>query len=168
MIASRIIDALERRTGEDMTYGREIAREVPFGFWKFLLGGPLLQHQGSAPAELVHLARIGALGVEDCGPCLQMQVTEARKYGVDPGTLHSALAGGDGLSPPQKGALALGKVVADVRAPGPDPLTEPLQEAIGRAGVVDLTLAAAAVRIFPALKRGLGYARSCSEVRVEI
>ena len=43
-----------------------------------------------------------------------------------------------------------------------------IAEAHGQEVLVDLALAIASVRVFPTLKRGLGYARSCSQVTVEI
>lgn len=166
MIARRLIDRLQAETGEDMAYARDVADRSPGGFWKFALMGPLLRHQGEAPNRLWHLARLGAVQVEDCGPCVQTVVTAAREGGVPAETLRAALAGGAALLESERDAYEFGRGVAG------EPLDEEvrlrLERAVGERALADLTLAAAAVRIFPALKRGLGYARSCSLVDLEV
>ena len=53
-------------------------------------------------------------------------------------------------------------------APEATELSEELAQELGRAALVDLALAIASVRVFPTLKRGLGYAQSCSQVTVEV
>jgi AhpD family alkylhydroperoxidase len=167
MIVRSILDDFEAKSGEDMSYAREIARETPAGFWKLALHGPLVRHCGTTPAALVALAKLGAVHAEDCGPCVQIGVKEALRAGVEPALLRQALAGGEALPPLERDAYFFGRGVA-----GADPLDDELrgrlEAAVGRRGLVDLTLGAAAVRIFPALKRGLGYARSCSVVPIEV
>ena len=45
---------------------------------------------------------------------------------------------------------------------------ERLRKVFGEEAVVELALAIATARIFPTLKRGLGYAKSCSAVKVDV
>lgn len=47
-------------------------------------------------------------------------------------------------------------------------LGERIEARLGRTAQVDLALAIATSRFFPTVKRGLGYARSCSLVPVRI
>lgn len=142
MIATHLIDRLEESIGEPMEYAREIARESPAGFWKFALMGPLLQHRGTVSTPLWHLARLGSLRVEDCGPCVQTVVNAAAAAGVPAERLREALAGGAELPPLERDAYFFGRGVAGGE-PIDDPLRERLGAALGPQGLVDLTLAAA-------------------------
>jgi hypothetical protein len=164
-LASRMIDRSEAELGEDLTYARQIARVSPAGFWKLALQLLLIRHQGTTSDHLVHLARLGAVQVEDCGPCVQTAVNLLRQTVISPTLIRAALDEGAGLPQLELDAYYFGRAVAGEGVID-DELRKRLEEAIGERGIVDLTIAAAAVRIFPALKRGLGYARSCSEVEV--
>ncbi len=167
MLTSRLIDRLEAYTGEEMDYARDIADASPSGFWKFLCSSPLLAHTGAVPAHLSHLARIGSLLVEDCGPCVRIALNLARRDDVPAELLRAAIAGGENLPPTERDAYRFGRGVA-AGEPIDDALRERLRAVVGDRGIADLTLAAAAVRIYPALKRGLGYAQSCSLVELEV
>ena len=167
MLTQRLIDHVEKDLGEDLSYLREIAHESPTGFWKLALQAPLLRHRGTVPATLLHLAGLGAVQVEDCGPCVQTAVNEARRRGVPATLLQAALAGGADLPPLERDAYNFGRMIAGEEMLDPE-LPQRLEAEVGRRGMVELSLPVAAVRIFPALKRGLGYARSCSLVQVNV
>lgn len=168
-LQEKLIQANEKATGENGDYLRAFAKASSSGFWKFALTMPLVAHKKTAPNDLWHLARIAATQTEDCGPCLQTAVTFAQKDKVDAGVIKAALGqqGGANLTPIQDAAVALGRYVAN----GP-PLTEEqrqlLEREIGPTIMAELVATSAAVRIFPAFKRGLGYSKSCSLVEVKL
>jgi hypothetical protein len=157
--------AKEKLGYEDMDYMRDLLRQSRAGFWKFVLVTPLVNHRKAAPIDLWHLARIGAAQHEDCGPCLQLCINAAKLQGVSPDVLERALEGGAELEEVPLLAYQFGGAVAANTAELED-LRVRLEERIGREALVDLALGAAMVRIYPAFKRGLGYARSCRLVRV--
>lgn len=165
MFAQRWIDILERRSGEDLTYAREIARESPAGFWKLALMYPAIGHKGVVSAEMRHVARLGTLLREDCGPCVQVQLNEAIHDGISFNVLERVIKDPASLDVGLRDAYEFGRGVA--ASPGPDRAThDRLVSAVGRRGVVDLAVASASVRIFPALKRGLGFSQRCTPVRM--
>ncbi len=166
-ITSRIIDAAERRFGEKLDYMRDIASASPSAFYKFALFMPFAKHRKAAPVEGYGLAAIGALKFEDCGPCMQIAVDQALAAGVRPEVLANAVAGGAGLTAEQKLYLDFGRAVA-ANAPEAEELRQKLAQVLPPAAMVDLAIAIASARVFPALKRGLGRAQSCALVQVKV
>lgn len=129
-------------------------------------GAAAAAHRGKAPLRLWHLARLGAVQVEDCGACVQTVVTMALKDGVQAETVRAALASGAQLTERERDAYQFGRGVAGEALD--EEVRLRLECEVGESALADLTLAAAAVRIFPALKRGLGHARSCSLIDLKV
>ncbi len=171
MIASmtdRMIRRQEAAVGEPMDYLRDVARASPAAFFKFGLFIPMARHRAAASGDALAVAQLVATQHEDCGPCLQTCVRFARMGGVDADVIRAVLA-----ASPDRLDASLAKVYRYAQAvvtasPEATQLAEELTEEHGRTVLVDLALAIASVRVFPTLKRGLGYAQSCSQVTVEV
>ncbi|PWR19686.1 hypothetical protein [Zavarzinia compransoris] len=165
---ARLIDRSERRLGQSADWLRDILDSSPAGFRKFGLFMALAGHRAHAPAALWHLSRIAADQTEDCGPCVQIAVDAALAAGVDPGLLRAAVA----RRPEAMGDLEslTYRFAAAVAAGGDEAeeLRQALEARLGRAAMADLAIAIATARVFPALKRGLGHARSCRRVEVRV
>jgi hypothetical protein len=166
-ITTRLIDAAERKFGEKLDYLRDIASASPAAFYKFALFLAFAKHRKAAPLDAYYLASIGALQDEDCGPCLQIAVNQALAEGVDPSVISAALAGGDSLDVDRRPYLDFGRAVS-ANLPEAEELRLKLAEKLSPAAMVDLAIAIAGARLFPALKRGLGHAKSCSLVQVRV
>lgn len=127
---------------------------------KFAHFMPFTAHRHAASAEQVAMARLGAVMAEDCGPCLEIAARGALREGVAKAVvqagLDNRLAAG-----PAKQAFDFAQAIT-LQLPGLDELGEAIEAEYGRAVRTELTVAAATVRVHPAFKRGLGYARSCS------
>jgi hypothetical protein len=127
---------------------------------------PVAMHRHHARADMLAMARIGATLVEDCGPCALLAAKGALADGVPRDTVNAAL----GARPPEGDcaqAFAFAQAIA-TRDPACDVIGDAIEAAHGRHVRAELALAAASVRTYPAVKRGLGYARSCSAVRLEV
>jgi len=158
----RSIRATERQVGESADWLREVLKSSRGAFIKFGLFMPLAKHRLSAPLELWHVARIATNAAEDCGPCLNITVRHALAEGVDR-RLVAAAARGDLDALPLSAARVWRYARAVVEAdPEAAALGDAVADEIGRDGLVELALAIATVRVFPTMKRALGYARSCS------
>jgi len=166
-ITSRLIDAAERKFGQKLDYMRDIASASPAAFYKFALFLPFAKHRQAAPPEAYYLAAIGALLSEDCGPCLQIAVNQALAEGVSPAVLSSAVAGGTSLDADRKLYLDFGRAVSANVAEA-EQLRLELAEKLSPVAMVDLAIAIAGARVFPALKRGLGHAKSCALVQIKV
>lgn len=167
MIGSEaLVRAMERRIGEDCDYMRDafaVGARPGIGLIRLAYQAMFHRH---ADKRLVHLARIGATAAEDCGPCLRIAVKTARQAGVADDVLRAALAGGDALSGDDAIAYRFGLALS-ARDPNVDALGDAIEARLGRRVRTELALAAALVRSFPALKRGLGYGQSCSVTRFD-
>ncbi len=163
----RIIDLGERLTGENMDWLRDIEAATPRGFRRFLRFRDLANHRHHASREAIAVARLAATRFEDCGPCLQTTVNIALQNKVAPDLIRTALDRPADLPAPLDLVYRFGRAVAANDPDLPDLVTA-TEQALGRKALVDLVLAAAAVRVFPTIKRGLGHAMSCSLVEVRV
>ena len=166
-ITTRLIDAAERKFGEKLDYLRDIASASPAAFYKLALFLAFARHRKAAPLDAYYLSSIGALLSEDCGPCLQIAVNQALAEGVSPSIISSALAGGASLDADRKLYLDFGRAVS-ANEPEAEEMRLKLAEKLSPAAMVDLAIAIAGARVFPALKRGLGHAKSCSLVQIKV
>jgi alkylhydroperoxidase family enzyme len=162
------LDKEERSLGESVDYVRHIVRSSLPAFFKFALFTPLSQHRRTLPPTPYRVARIVATQDEDCGTCVQIEVTLARRDGVPADIIRAVLN-----NRPQDLTPALGEVYrftkAVVEANGEEEeLRQRIRERYGEEGLVELALGMAAARVFPVTKRALGYATSCSLVEIKV
>ena len=101
----------------------------------------------------------------DCGPCAQLVVDMALENGADAAGLVACVEG----RPEMAGAIGLGFRFARMAITG-DPDADFLQREIeaefGKKAAVSCAFAAASGRIYPVLKRGLGYAHACTRLDI--
>lgn len=162
------LDKEERSLGESVDYVRHILRTSFPAFFKFALFTPLSRHRRKLPAAPYRIARIVAAQDEDCGSCVQIEVNLARKDGVPAETVQAVLNGHpEELTPDFADIYRFAKAV--VEASGEEEaLRQRLRDRFGEEGLVELALGIAAARVFPVTKRALGYATSCSLVKVKV
>jgi AhpD family alkylhydroperoxidase len=158
--AKAFLSAVDRMTFGLSPHLPDIAKAPGRLAEKFAHFMPFGLHQHQASTEQVFLARLGATQIEDCGPCVEIVARGALASGVPRETLNAALAGrlADG---PGAQALAFGRALA-MNSADLDELGDAIEARWGRAVRTELTVSAAAARVHPALKRGLGFARSCA------
>jgi hypothetical protein len=166
-ITSWLIDSVEKKSGENMDYMRDIASASPAAVYKFALCFPFMMHRKAAPLDAYFLAAFGALKHEDCGPCLQIAVNQAIAAHVAPELISAAVAGGSALDPEHKAYFDFGGAVA-ANAPETEELRLQVSQRLSPAAMADLAIGIASARVFPALKRALGHAQSCSIVQVKV
>jgi hypothetical protein len=162
MIARLIIGAFERSLGEDASYMRDIAAVSGRALRRFVRLSMFSAYRRHAARELISMTRMGAVMAEDCGPCVRIVFKLARRDSTDVALLRAALAGGSALQGEPRRAYFFGRAVAlaDIAAAGE--LGDAIEAVHGRKVRTELALAAAMTRVFPAVKRGLGYAQTCS------
>jgi alkylhydroperoxidase/carboxymuconolactone decarboxylase family protein YurZ len=130
---------------------------------KFAQFMPFTLHRHAASAEQVAMARLGGVMAEDCGPCVEIAARGALREGVARETVKSGLDGTLSAGPARQ-AFDFAQAIA-LQLPTVDELGEAIEAEYGRAVRTELTVAAATVRVHPAFKRGLGYAKSCAAHR---
>ena len=160
--------AAERKLGASLEYVRHLYRVSPGGFFKFARIMPLAAYRKKLPAEPCYVARLVATRHEDCGTCVQIEVNQALADGVAPAVIQATLDGRlDDL--PAELAEVYRFAEGVVGATGEeDPLRDRMRQRWGEAGLAELALAIASCRVFPSVKRALGYATSCSKMRIDV
>jgi alkylhydroperoxidase family enzyme len=162
------IEAAERDLGVPADYVKDILRVSLPAFLRFAAFTPLSAYRRKLPAAPCAVARIVAIRSEDCGPCVQIGVNLARRDGVAPEILRAVLDRKlEDL--PEELAEVYHFTEAVLEKNGQDgPLRERMRKRYGEEGLVELALAIASCRVFPATKWALGYAVSCERVEVQV
>ena len=151
-----------------MDYARDIARTSPDTFAKLQQFRVMAKQQRHGDPAPFHLAGLATAMHDDCGECVQIHVNLARADGVRADWLRAALADRlEALPAPLADAFRLGRAVA-ANDPAMEEYRARLQEHYGPSLVTELAFEIAVARFYPSLKRGLGAARSCALVKVEI
>jgi hypothetical protein len=161
-----ILRAVDQLNPGESEYLREVAAAPGGAMEKFKHFMPATMHRYDAPADLFHMARIGATLVEDCGPCALTAARGALDDGVDRDLVNAALA----ANPPEgdlKTAFVFGAAIAQQQAEALA-LGDQIEQDYGRSVRLELAMTAATVRAYPAMKRGLGLTRSCALTPLEI
>lgn len=166
MIRDSVIRRIERLTGEDATWMRDVSALGRASFARLCGFLAFAGTRRSAPSHLLTLARLGAVMAEDCGPCTRTVARMAIDRGVAPELIGSALTGGSELSGDAGLAYRFGRAIA---RNGPDvaALGDLIEAEHGRHVRTELTIGAASARVYPAMKRGLGYGSACSLVTLD-
>lgn len=167
-LINRRIDKTERELGASLDYLRHIQRTAPRAFFKFLKLLPLAGYRGKLPPAALHVAAIVATRLEDCGACVQMAVNMAVQEGVSRDVLRAACAGAPDELPPDLADVYRFAEAVVMQAADQAELRERIRQQYGEEELVELSLAISVSRVFPTVKRGLGYATSCALAPVEV
>lgn len=155
------VGMMKRMVGDAEPYFEDLSDAGGFAVEKFQHAMVLSGHYYHAPKEMIHMARLGSTRAEDCGPCVEIVRGFALAGRMDADRLQNALMGKpdnkvDALAFDFGAAIARGDVVQAAE------LGEQIEAQYSRPIRTELTLAAASGRLFPAIKRGLGYASACT------
>ena len=161
-----VLRAVDQMSPGESAYFYEVARAPGHAFEKFLHFMPSTMHRHEAPSDLFHMARIGATLVEDCGPCAMTAAEGALRDGVARELVNAALSGN-----PPKGDLRtgfqLGEAIARQQLEA-FAFGDEIEAKYGRTVRLELAMTAATVRVYPAMKRGLGLAKACSINKLQV
>jgi hypothetical protein len=161
-----ILGAVDRMSPDESEYFHEMAGAPGNAFEKFVNLMPATMHRFEAPADMFHMARIGATLVEDCGPCALTAANGALQDGVDSELVNAALK----AEPPEgdlQTAFVFGAAIARQAAEA-FTLGDAIEAQYGRTVRLELAMTAATVRAYPAMKRGLGLSKSCSVTPLQV
>lgn len=166
-LLARLLHAARKQVGDvNMDYAWHLRDVAPARLWRFMMIKVVEGPRRETPAAVYHAAGLAAAMVEDCGPCAQIHVNMALRDGVDSSVLR-ALAEGAIDSAPADVALAFRFGDAVARGLPADELRDRIRAKWGERGLVELAFTIATARVYPAVKRGMGYAQACERVIVE-
>lgn len=165
-IANRLIDLMAKRLNSDMSYLKALHAASPRAFGKFLKVAALGGHREAVPVAASYAARLVGVVYEDCGPCVQIVVDQARAGGMEDDAIMAVLSM-DIVRMPEEVALAFCFAQAVLtQSADLDEVRQAVRDRWGDKGVVDLTMATQINRLYPMLKLGLGFAQSCQRISV--
>ncbi len=162
------IRSAEKKFGEPLDYMRQMFEHAPGAFWTFAKVAKASGYRVKLPAAPFHVARLVAVRHQDCGTCVQTVINIAKGDGVDPVILKAAYLGRvDELPESLRDVYRFAAAVAAADG-GEGEYRDRLRAVFGEEAMVELALAIALCQTFPVLKRGLGHAKSCSLVKVDV
>jgi len=159
--------AVEQMMPGESRYVHEIAAAPGHALEKFTHFMPATSHRCEATPAIFHLAQIGAILVEDCGPCAMIVARGALADGVSHEIVNEGLRGGGNLTGDQRTAFAFGQAVA-THAPEAFALGDQIEQRFDRNVRLELALTTALIRGYPAIKRGLGLTKACALTNLEV
>lgn len=162
------IRSAEKQHGESLDYLREMFDKSPGAFWQFVKVAKASGYRNKLPAAPFHVARLVAVRIQDCGPCVQTCVNLAKADGVEPAVLKAALAGDFDALPESLGDVARFSAAVATGSGEEETYRDRLRAVFGDEAMVELALAITMCQTFPILKRALGHAKSCSLVKVDV
>ena len=117
----------------------------------------LANHREVVPVEARFAAILVGELAEDCGPCVQIAVDQARKAGVPDDQIEAVLQAHQSAMSPDVGlAFRLARTVVTGTADA-DQLRQEVRDRWGEAGIVDLVVPMQVYRLYSMIKAGLGY-----------
>jgi hypothetical protein len=151
----------------DVNYMLAMLDAAPRAFWKFGRATALANHREVVERAPWYAAKLVGVLAEDCGPCTQLVADMAHRAGV-PIDQIAAVLRGDPMAMSDDNALAW-RFASAVFASWPelDELREKVRRRWGDKGVIELTFALQGSRLYPMVKRGLGFAKECREVTLD-
>ena len=159
-IIIRSIGKFEKQTGYDASYMKEMAHLSPklaLLFNKFI---KLNNYRQKTPLDEMMIAKIASMKTEDCGPCLQLNINFALWEGVKKEYVQNAVQSPEKL-PKNLKLIHDFAVQTATNQPDVASLQQEVEKIYGRDIVIELALAIATSRVYPATKRAMGLAKSC-------
>ena len=157
--AKKSLESFENHYKYDASYLHEFLDASPDGFEAFSKFGDMGMYRKTLSPEVFFVSKIAAAQTEDCGPCTELNVRMAQEAGVDEKIIRGTLSG-QGLSNELEAVRQFSIAVAfnEVK-PGQ---VEEMKDTYGREGLAELALSIASMRVYPCMKRALGFDQACS------
>lgn len=162
----RQIAAFERTWNYDASYLHELTDVDPGAMLAFGKLRAISRYRKDVPPAAYCAAGIVAVMAEDCGPCTQLGIDMAARRGVNPAVLRAIVAR-DLTAMPFEVALAVRFTEASLQhAPEADDLREEVVRQFGKRGLIALSFAMLAARMYPTLKYALGHGHTCTRLTI--
>jgi len=162
-----MLDRVEKQLGAPVDESRYMAEHSLRALYAFSKVRDFADFRRVLPADVYYVAKIAAYRQEDCGSCLQIAVNQAREHQVQRGVIQAAVDRRlDALSPELRLVFRFAEAQAN-RDDDPEARQQIIRR-YGDQGLIEIGLAITSARMFPTLKRALGFSISCSRVKVAV
>jgi hypothetical protein len=158
----------ERHYQYDTQYLRKLFALSPGAFLRFRHVVDNANFSQDVPAAALFTVKFLSIAREDCGPCAQLTLDQAREAGVGTSDLQALVARDPGrLSPDALLAWHYGQAVLD-HSPDTAQWCENVVSRWGAPALASLALTLVTARSFPAMKQALGLASAnCQRLEVK-
>lgn len=160
------INDFEAHYQYDTTFMRELLESSLQGFETFNNFLPMAHYREKLPLQDFWIAKIAAMQVEDCGECLQLNVKMAQEAGVSRQIVKACLENGVGLNEALIDLYEFSRLVAKAQVLDAR-LEQRIAQRYSHEELLELGIAIASAKVFPTIKRAIGYTKSCSLIQVE-
>lgn len=152
----------------DTTYMEEMLTHSPQSYEVFENFLPMATFSNKAPLDAINIARITSILYQDCGTCAQLYVDLALEAGMDRELIKEVVYNeGKNLPAHLKDLYDFTLAVS-----GNETIDEALYAKINahysKEVLMEISLAIAATKVFPTIKRTLNLAQSCSLIQVKV
>lgn len=154
------IEQFEQHYQYDTTYMRELLQSSESAYAKFNQTLPLCSHREHLDKNSFWTVKLVSMQLEDCGACLQLNIQMAKEDGVATSLIRDILEGGKSLPQPLQDVYHFTQAVALNLSPDSD-LSARIEQHFNKGQRLELGLAVATTKLFPVIKRSMGYARQC-------
>ena len=159
------IAQFERHYDYDASYLRAILNTSPKAFVAYQGFSQMGNYRGKLPAVEYFVAAIATLLTEDCGPCIQLNIKMAKEAGVSSEIINGVLNLPNCQLPPHLDDLrryAIGVATNDTEKS----LLDSVRNHYSEVDMVEIAFSIASVRVYPCLKRALGFiGESCQNIQ---
>lgn len=162
------IAAAEKKLGVPLDYLRDMYQTAPDAFYAFTKLMAVSDYRKKLPAAPFHVARLVATLAEDCGPCVQTVVNQAKADAVGDDVLRAVLTARVADLPESLADVYRFAEAVVTRSGDEAGSRDRLSAVFGPEAVIELAMAIAVVRVYPVLKRGLGHASTCAASPVTV
>lgn len=157
--AKTSLESFENHYGYDASYLHELMEVSPEGYEAFSGFATMGMFRKSLSPEVFFVSKIATSQTEDCGPCTELNVRMAQKAGVSDDIIRGGMSG-QGLTAELE-AVRLFSIAVAFNEVKPGQIEEMI-DCYGREGLAELALSIASMRVYPCMKRALGFDQSCA------
>jgi alkylhydroperoxidase/carboxymuconolactone decarboxylase family protein YurZ len=151
----------------DGTFMRELLEHSPAGLAKFNNFLPLSAHKEKLSPGDYWVAKLATMQVEDCGECLQLNARMALEAGVSKAQVRAAIQGGNELPENLKDVYLYAKSVANHELVDSD-LMNRIEASYDKGSLLEFGICIATAKVFPTIKRAVGYTKTCSLIEIDV
>jgi len=151
----------------DVSYLEALLGASKEAFDSFWGNSGMSQFRSSLPVNAHYTAKIAALQGEDCGACTQLNVRMALEAGADKEVLRTLLERPEELPQELRDIRDHALSITSSQAPDHDRIGR-LREAYGAEGLAEIAIAVTGSRLWPSMKRALGFDGVCQKVTVDV
>ena len=163
-----MLDGFQSHYDYDTSYMKEMLKENPKAYETFEAFLPMASFVSETPKEVLYVVKLTSMKNEDCGACLQLNVDMAIEAGVDKAIIKEVVFNeGKNLSMTLKEIYDFTLCVGNNQSIDSN-LYDKINKTYSKDVMVEIALAIASTKVFPAVKRVLNDFHSCSVIQIKV